>query len=70
MFKAINLITKPFFSTCDYIRRLLRQHADELKSIGSIGVSGRWNGEEQIARMLTDKQKLSSDAQPQPNSPD
>jgi REP element-mobilizing transposase RayT len=34
------------------------------KPVGSIGDSGRWNGEEQTARMLTDKQKLSSDAQP------
>lgn len=31
----MNLITKPSFSTCDYIRRLLRQPADELKSIMS-----------------------------------
>jgi iron(III) transport system permease protein len=31
---------------------------------GSIGVSGRWNGQKQTARMLTDKQKLGSDAQP------
>lgn len=29
------LITKPSFSTCYYIRRLLLQHADELKSIMS-----------------------------------
>lgn len=35
MFTAMNLITKPSFSTCDYIRRLLQQHADELKLIMS-----------------------------------
>ncbi len=35
MFKVMNLITKPSFPTCDYIRRLLRQHVDELKLIMS-----------------------------------
>jgi len=45
-------------------RRYLQAWSVAFFETGSIGDSGRWNGEEQTARMLTDKQKLSSDAQP------
>lgn len=48
----MDLITKPSFSTCYYIRKLLRQHADELKSILSQKVGFCVNSQAILEQLL------------------
>ena len=48
----MELITKPFFSTCYYISKLLLQHSNELKSIISQKVGFYVNSQVILEQLL------------------
>ena len=50
--KTMDLITKPSFSTCYYIRKLLLQHTNELKSIISQKVGFCVNSQAILEQLL------------------
>lgn len=50
--QAMNAMTKPGFSTCYYIRKILQQHADELKSILTQKTGFCFNSSETLDQLL------------------